>query len=161
MSMTASFAESASPAARLSSVKKDQIPERGARNGKARTKSIGQSRARSIAASGDARRMVVLHRAQVTNMDRRRSPRVSAEHTCWQRLAIVRPGREVFLLNLSRGGALIESSARLTVGARTELQLFGPRRRLLAGRVERCRVVALDPLRYEGALIFDEDFEMS
>jgi hypothetical protein len=88
--------------------------------------------------------------------DRRQASRVLPEHTNWKRLAILRPGQEVQLLNVSRGGALVQSEARLTPGVRTELQLSGDRRRTVRGRVERCRVAGLDPLRYEGAIVFEE-----
>ena len=59
------------------------------------------------------------------------------------------------MVNLSAGGALVESPTRLAPGARTELHLFGSPRCSVAGRVERCRVLRLEPLRYEGAIAFD------
>lgn len=73
---------------------------------------------------------------------------------------MLRPGQEVVVLNLSRGGALVESPTRLAPGARTELQLFGDLRRAVRGRVERCRVSSLGPLRYEGAIVFDHALEL-
>ncbi len=60
------------------------------------------------------------------------------------------------MVNVSEGGALVESPTRLTPGARAELQLFGGTRWHVRGRVERCRVAGLEPLRYEGAIVFDE-----
>jgi hypothetical protein len=41
-------------------------------------------------------------------------------------------------------------------GARTEMQLAGPDRRVsIAGRLGRCYVAALDPIRYRGVVLFD------
>lgn len=60
------------------------------------------------------------------------------------------------LVNVSRGGVLVESGLRLNPGTRTELQLSGEARRNIRGRIERCRVTALDPLTYEGAIVFEE-----
>jgi hypothetical protein len=36
------------------------------------------------------------------------------------------------------------------------LHLAGAGRRVITGRISRCRVIRLMPLRYEGAVIFDE-----
>ncbi len=49
----------------------------------------------------------------------------------------------------------MESLTRMSPGVRTELQLFGASRRSVRGLVERCRVSAIEPLRYEGAIVFD------
>ena len=93
--------------------------------------------------------------------ERRCAERVAPEHTSWRTLALLRPGRDVVLINLSAGGALIESPTRLSPGARTELQLFGMPRQLIRGRLDRCRIAQLEPLRYEGAIVFDERLEMA
>ena len=90
------------------------------------------------------------------DLERRAASRVIPEHTPWQRLALLRPGRDVVLINISAGGALVESAVRLPPGTRTELQLFGAPRRAIRGRIERCRVSCLEPLCYEGAIVFDE-----
>ena len=81
------------------------------------------------------------------------------EHTPWQSLALLRPGQEVRLINVSCGGALIESYRGMRPGARTELQLSGAPRRFVRGHIARCRVTHLDPLRYEGAVVFDQALE--
>ncbi len=91
--------------------------------------------------------------------DRRSTVRVRAEFTRWRRLALLRPGLEVLLLDLGTGGALVESYTRMKPGTRAELQLFGTERRYLRGRIGRCRVTHLDPLRFEGAVVFDEPFD--
>jgi hypothetical protein len=88
--------------------------------------------------------------------DRRQADRVRPEDTPWRRVALLRPGRIVMLVNVSRGGALVESGLRLNPGMRTELQLSGEPRRNIRGRIERCRVTALEPLTYEGAIVFEE-----
>jgi hypothetical protein len=65
------------------------------------------------------------------------------------------------VVNLSRGGALLESAARMLPGARAELQLTGGRRRMVCGRIARCQVAHLDPLRYRGAIVFDESLDVN
>ena len=91
-----------------------------------------------------------------TNDERRTAPRVPPDCTPWPRDARLRPGQDVVLLNVSRGGALVESGNRMTPGVRTELQLLGALRRIIRGRIERCHVSALEPLRYRGAIVFEE-----
>lgn len=93
--------------------------------------------------------------------DRRRQARAQPEEMGWRRLALLRPGQDVELLNLSPGGALVESPFRMTPGMPTELQLSGPSRRAIRGRLDRCRVVGLDPLRFEAVIIFDEPMQPS
>jgi hypothetical protein len=85
--------------------------------------------------------------------------RVPPEITPWHPFALLRPGQEVTLINVSRGGALLESGSRMKPGARTELQLSGPLRRSVAGRIDRCKVTSLEPLRYEAALVFDQQLD--
>jgi hypothetical protein len=64
-------------------------------------------------------------------------------------------------VNISRRGALVESDVRLRPGAHAELQLVGPAaRRSIRGRVDRCQVATLEPLRYHGAIVFDEGLDV-
>ena len=98
-------------------------------------------------------------RRLIDEWERRVTARVPPEHTPWDRGALLRPGQDVMVVNLSRGGALIESSTRMSPGARTELQLLGRSRKAIRGRIERCRVASLDPVRYEGAIVFDDRLE--
>ena len=91
--------------------------------------------------------------------ERRGTGRVEPDGTPWPALALLRPGQEVVLINVSRGGALVQSHARMMPGSRTELQLFGACRRQLRGRIARCWVTQLDPLRYQGAIVFDEPLD--
>jgi hypothetical protein len=92
--------------------------------------------------------------------ERRAADRLPPHHTPWRELALLRPGQEVVVINLSCGGALVESDGRMSPGARAELQLFGDARRLVRGRVTRCHVMRLDPIRYQGAIVFDERLEI-
>lgn len=93
-------------------------------------------------------------------VERRHSPRFRPVHTQWSDIALLRPGREVHVINLSSGGVLIESASRLSPGTRAELQLFGTRRRLVGGRIDRCQVSGLTPLAYRGAIVFDVHLEL-
>lgn len=92
-----------------------------------------------------------------TTVERRGDRRLAPAATSWKPAAVLRPGQAVVVLNISRCGALVESGARLRPGARTELQLANATaRRTIPGRLERCHVAGLDPLRYRGAVVFDQ-----
>jgi hypothetical protein len=88
--------------------------------------------------------------------ERRVSARVAPDHSSWEAMALLRPGREVRLINISEGGALVQSHTRINPKASAELQLFGAARLQVTGRIQRCRVASLTPLVYEGAIVFDE-----
>lgn len=97
-----------------------------------------------------------------TASERRRDHRIEPAQTAWQPDAVLRPGQSVRLLNICRGAALVESGTRLRPGARTELQVAGlGERHAIRGRLERCYVAALDPLRYRGVIVFDESVDLS
>jgi hypothetical protein len=50
----------------------------------------------------------------------------------------------------------VESVSRLRPGPRAELYLTaGSSRVVITGRLERCEVTGLEPLRYRGAMVFD------
>ena len=71
--------------------------------------------------------------------------------------ALLRPGQPVLLVNINSRAALVESDARLRPGALTEMQLaMHGRRTSIKGRLDRCHVSALEPLRYRGVLVFEE-----
>jgi hypothetical protein len=73
------------------------------------------------------------------------------------REAVLRPGQKVLLVNINSRAALVESHARLRPGANTELHLvMRDGRASIRGRLDRCYVSALDPLRYRGVLVFEE-----
>jgi hypothetical protein len=91
------------------------------------------------------------------SQDRRSEVRRRPHETEWLDVALLRPGQEVVVVNLSSHGALLESRARMRPGMRAELQLAsGETRRTLRTRVLRCVVSAIDPIRYQGAVLFDE-----
>lgn len=93
----------------------------------------------------------------LTAGDRRRAVRRPAGHFGFATPAVLRPGVTVAVVELSAGGALVESSARVRPGASTELGLDGVdgRRCAVPARVVRCWVTALDPLRYRCAVTFE------
>lgn len=97
--------------------------------------------------------------AVVAGLDRRRERRCTAGSVSCQPAAVLRPGQVVVLVNISSRAALIESEVRLRPGAHTELQLaMRGGRRHIRGRLDRCHVSALEPLRYRGVLVFDDRF---
>jgi hypothetical protein len=72
--------------------------------------------------------------------------------------ARVRPGQRARLIDVSAGGALIETSQRLLPGTSVELQVdTSSRHTSIRGRVLRCAVVRVRPsfVCYEGAIAFD------
>ena len=90
-------------------------------------------------------------------IERRRERRTAGAGPRWRTHAVLRPGQPVTLLNISSRAALLESAARLRPGARTEVQLTGSHvRASVVGRLERCHVVSLEPIRYRGVLMFDQ-----
>lgn len=72
--------------------------------------------------------------------------------------ACVRPGHRARLIDVSAGGALIETSHRLLPGTSVELHVeTGTDRASVRGRVLRCAVVRVRPtwVCYRGAIAFD------
>ena len=91
--------------------------------------------------------------------ERRASRRISGLAASGLDRARLRPGRTAHVVDLSSGGALIETDWRLLPGLRVELQLGQPVPRFcVAGRILRCHVALLDRsrIRYRGALAFEE-----
>jgi hypothetical protein len=71
----------------------------------------------------------------------------------------IRPGHAASLLDISCGGAAIETTQRLLPGTLVELQLETQHRRACArGRIARCAVVSVeaDRLSYRAAVCFEE-----
>lgn len=88
--------------------------------------------------------------------ERRAERRLAAQGLRWREEAVLRPGQPVVVLNMNSRAALVESDARLRPGAHTELQLMsGGQRTAIGGRLDRCHVATLEPLRYRGVLVFD------
>jgi len=74
--------------------------------------------------------------------------------------ARVRPGHDATLLDVSPGGALIETARRLLPGSFVELLLTdGARSATVRCQVLRCAVARLQPtaIAYRGAVGFDRD----
>jgi hypothetical protein len=90
--------------------------------------------------------------------DRRRAPRWPSAEQHGIGCARARPGREVRVIDVSAGGALIETAHRLLPGSAIELLLATSHRQTsIRGRVLRCRVARLDAstVWYRGAIGFD------
>jgi hypothetical protein len=92
-------------------------------------------------------------------VERRTWPRISTVDHVAMANGRLRPGRTAKIVDLSSGGALIETDCRLFPGARVELLLGEPV--LLCrvkGRILRCHVALLDRerIRYRGAVAFEE-----
>jgi hypothetical protein len=100
--------------------------------------------------------------ASVTvDLERRREPRLVGTAARWQPRAVLRPGQHVTVINITSRAALVESEARLRPGALTELQLSGiGARACVKGRLDRCSVAALDPVRYRGVVVFEEHLDV-
>jgi hypothetical protein len=97
--------------------------------------------------------------ADAVNGDRRAWPRVSTLERAEMASGRVRPGRLAHVVDVSSGGALIETDWRLLPGMRVELQLGEPvALHCVKGRILRCHVALLDRerIRYRGALSFEE-----
>lgn len=93
--------------------------------------------------------------------ERRQGSRIPAELLSWGRTARLSPGLAALLVDVSSGGALVETLARLRPGGRTLLRLASaPAGNLtVACVVSRSVVAALEPRRgvvYRVALVFDE-----
>ena len=94
-------------------------------------------------------------------IERRRECRRAGGGPRWQPHAIIRPGQAVTVINICSRAALVESPARLRPGAHTEMQLAGAGARTsIKGRLDRCHVAALEPLRYRGVLFFEQCVEV-
>ena len=91
--------------------------------------------------------------------DRRASARVLTRTMEGVDRARLRPGRTAIIIDLSSGGALIETDWRLLPGTRVEMQVGDPLPVFrVAGRILRCHVALLDGqrIRYRGALVFEK-----
>ena len=91
--------------------------------------------------------------------ERRAFPRVHYAGGVLPPGARVHPGREVIVVDLSRGGALVEGVWRFRPGASVTLQVqHGPNVLQVRGDVERSFVHAIERgggLRYRAAIRFD------
>ena len=93
----------------------------------------------------------------VNHAERRREYRQLGGGERWRALAVLRPGKPIRLLNITSRAALVEYAARLRPGSHIEIQLAGPDSRAsVRGRIDRCHVAALEPIRYRGVVLFEE-----
>ncbi len=93
-----------------------------------------------------------------TGNDRRHMKRLRTRDQHGIVNARVRPGYDVAVLDVSAGGALVESGHRLLPGSSVDLHLATPDERVaVRGRVLRCSVVRLraSGILYHGAIGFD------
>ena len=92
-------------------------------------------------------------------VERRAHRRISGNENADMARGRVRPGRPADIIDVSEGGALIETEWRLAPGMQLDLQ-FGepPAIRNVRGRVLRCHVSHLERarVRYRGAVLFEE-----
>ena len=105
--------------------------------------------------------------APLTNgraVERRRHVRRPAAELVGLQAARLRPGLGAVLIDLSPGGALVETATRLRPGTKTVLQLTANDADLrVSGEVVRAWVSAIVPERgilYRGALRFDRAAEL-
>lgn len=97
--------------------------------------------------------------AGAVRRERRASERVLALKMEGMERARLRPGRTAQIVNLSPGGALIETDWRLLPGTRVEMQVGDPVPLFrVAGFILRSQVASLDRerIRYRGALMFEK-----
>ena len=90
--------------------------------------------------------------------DRRRTPRHGHVEEHGIVSAKVRPGREASIVDVSAGGALVETQHRLLPGTSVELQFeTSVARTTIRGRVLRCAVAGVrsSSVCYRGAIGFD------
>lgn len=89
--------------------------------------------------------------------ERRRADRIESAACPWARVRL-RTGHEISLVNVSGGGALVETSARLLPGTAIVLHVVADAGTMaVRARVTRCSVCAIDKtagVRYRGALAF-------
>ncbi len=97
-------------------------------------------------------------------VERRRAARRPAADLAWVRAARLRPGHGAVLIDLSSGGALVETPTRLRPGMKTVLQLTGSGGDLkVSGEVVRAWVSAIVPHRgvlYRGAMRFERRMDL-
>jgi PilZ domain-containing protein len=94
----------------------------------------------------------------VHTRERRAVPRIRCAEDHGIQSASIRPGRDARVLDVSAGGALVETRYRLLPGSSVELHVqFASFRTTARGRVVRCSVSGVRPtaMSYRGAIAFD------
>jgi uncharacterized protein DUF6982/PilZ domain-containing protein len=93
--------------------------------------------------------------------DRRAHPRLSAGELGWFRTARIKNGPRVTLIDLSVGGALLESDNRLCPGSVLALELVGSSPIVVPLRVVRSQIASLrEGALYRGACAFKRPLEL-
>jgi uncharacterized protein DUF6982 len=93
--------------------------------------------------------------------DRRAHPRLSAGELGWFRTARIKNGPRVTLIDLSVGGALLESDNRLCPGSVHALELTGSSQIVVPLRVVRSQIASLrEGALYRGACAFKRPLEL-
>lgn len=101
------------------------------------------------------------HLSQQAIQDRRLSPRFGAYHIPGFKIISQVGGPEVKLINISRGGALIESAEHILPGPSTTLRILTAEAvHLIEGRIIHYGVSSLKNRmpQYQAVVIFNEDF---
>ncbi len=90
--------------------------------------------------------------------ERRKAPRFNAAAIPGLKYASRIGGQTVKLINISRGGALIESRERISTGAGIALRLTTEKdTHFIKGRILRCRTIPMRGRLYQSAIAFRED----
>jgi hypothetical protein len=98
--------------------------------------------------------------AMTETSERRRSRRHARPEEHRIVSARIRPGHDVSVVDVSAGGALVESERRLLPGSAVELHLRSVyRSEIVRGRIIRCAVARLggNAICYRGAIAFDHN----
>jgi len=101
-------------------------------------------------------------RDKVSQDDRRAHARIAAEDLWWLRTTRLRYGAPVSVLDLSAGGALLETDFQMQPGSSLVLELLGLEGPTVAPfRVVRCQIASLNGgLRYRGACAFKRPLDL-
>jgi hypothetical protein len=96
-------------------------------------------------------------------IDRRVHQRIRAADLKWLRGSRVKNGHDVTLVDLSAGGALLDSDVQLRPGALITLEIVGAGTIEVRSEVLRCQLAALRDAAavYRGALTFKTPFDLS
>jgi PilZ domain len=96
------------------------------------------------------------------DVNRRAHPRLGAPELRWIHMARLKYGPAVRLIDLSVGGALLESSVQLRPGSNLALELVGASQLVVPLRVVRCQLTSLaEQLVYRGACAFSRPMELN
>ena len=103
-----------------------------------------------------------LSQPEARHADRRQYRRFTARELPGFRSARIRSGPDVELVDVSAGGALLETNARLQPESEALLELFGSARKTVVPfRVLRCQIAAIDGSpKYLGACVFKEPLDL-